>query len=217
MMGTLPDQRQPEFFSYYINLERRVRPDHPLREVKATLNLAFVLPLVKDCYGRCGHTSLDPRVIVKLMFLLFYYDIPSERQLLAQLPERLDWLWFVDYDLESDTPHPSVLSKARARWGTKVFETLFLRTVEQCVQAGLVDGRLLHADITIIKANASKDSVLKTSPELVQALRQAYLREEQKLTVLPPATAPVTTNPEQSPAASNSPLASKQASVNQTH
>jgi transposase len=152
MMGMMPEQRQSEFFSYRIDLERRIRADHPLRQLKATLDLSFVIPLVKDSYGRCGHTSLDPRVIVKLMFLLFYYDVPSERELIAQLPERLDWLWFLDFDLEQETPHHSVLSKARARWGGEVFATLFTRSVEQCVQAGLVDGRLLHADSTIIKA-----------------------------------------------------------------
>ena len=27
-------------------------------------------------------------------------------------PERLDWLWFCEYDLDSDLPNHSVLSKA---------------------------------------------------------------------------------------------------------
>jgi len=36
-------------------------------------------------------------------------------------------------------PNHSVLSKARARWGKEVFESLFVRTVAQCVEAGLVD------------------------------------------------------------------------------
>ena len=212
MMGTLSEQRQPEFFSYRIDLERRVRADHPLRQIKAALDLSFVIPLVKDRYGRCGHTSLDPRVIVKLMFLLFYYNIPSERELMAQLPERLDMLWFLDFDLESETPHHSVLSKARTRWGTEVFEALFVRTVEQCVRAGLVDGRLLHADSTTLKANASKDSVLKSSPELVQALRKAYQNEQRKLEVLP--------EPEpssQSALEANSEPPNPKSAVNQTH
>jgi len=216
MMGTLAEEHQPEFFSYHINLERRIRADHPLRQIKRTLDLGFVIPLVKDSYGQCGNVSVDPRVIVKLMFLLFYYDVASERELMAQLPERLDWLWFLDYDLDSCTPQHSVLSKARRRWGSEVFERLFVRSVEQCVEAGLVDGRLLHADSSTIKANASKDSVVKSCPELVQALRQAYQKEEQKLVVLPE-EAPAAANPEESKAPSNSETATKQAWVNQTH
>ncbi len=218
MMGMMPEQRQPEFFSYRIDLERRIRADHPLRQLKATLDLSFVIPQVKDSYGRCGHTSLDPRVIVKLMFLLFYYDVPSERELIAQLPERLDWLWFLDFDLEQETPHHSVLSKARARWGGEVFATLFTRSVEQCVQAGLVDGRLLHADSTIIKANASKESVVKSSPELVEALRKAYQKEEHKLGELPNVVElPASPAAEAAPAPCPNQPARQAGLVNETH
>jgi len=181
MMGTLPEQKQPSLFSYRVDLERRIRLDHPLRKLKATLDLDFVLATVKTTYGLSGHVSLDPRLIVKLMLLLFYFDVSSERELLAQLGERLDWLWFLDLDLDSPIPDHSVLSKARSRWGTEVFETLFIRTVEQCVQAGLVDGRLLHIDSTTVVANVSKDSIVKTSPELVQALRSAYQAQARKL------------------------------------
>ena len=48
MMGMMPEQRQPEFFSYRIDLERRIRADHPLRQLKTTLDLSFVIPQVKD-------------------------------------------------------------------------------------------------------------------------------------------------------------------------
>jgi hypothetical protein len=37
-----------------------------------------------------------------------------------------------------------VLSKARKRWGKEVFLSLFGRVVEQCVEAGLVEGRKIH-------------------------------------------------------------------------
>jgi Transposase domain (DUF772) len=51
--------------------------------------------------------------------------------------ERLDYLWFLDYGLDDEVPNHSVLSKARARWGKEVFESLFVRTVAQCVEARL--------------------------------------------------------------------------------
>ncbi len=185
MMGTQPSTRQPALFSYHIDLESRLSPDHLLRRVAATLDLSFVLRTVSPCYGLSGHVSLDPRVIVKLMLLLFLYDIRSERELMDQLPVRLDFLWFLDFDLESPIPDHSVLSKARKRWGGEVFQALFTQTVVQCVKAGLVDGRLLHADSTMVKAQAHKDSVVASGPELVQALRQAYQQQEAKLQVLP--------------------------------
>ncbi len=114
---------------------------------------------------------------MKMMLLPFYYNIPSERELMEQIPERVDFLWFLGYDLESVIPNHSVLSKARSRWGSEVFEKHFVRTIEQCLGAGLVDGRLLHIDSTTLKANASRNSVIESSPELVAALGQALSRQ----------------------------------------
>src|SRR5437588_3138364 len=181
MLGQNPTHQQQSLFCYRINLEQRVSAGHPLRQIDALLDLSFVVPAVRHFYGRSGNVSLDPVVIVKLMFLLFYYDIPSERELMEQLAYRMDFLWFVDFNLDSAIPDHSVLSKARARWGSEVFKTLFVRTVQQCVQAGLVDGRLLHVDSTIVKANASKDSIC----QLPEFLSQLYRQEERKLELLP--------------------------------
>ncbi len=44
------------------------------------------------------------------MFLLFFDDVPSERELLERRPERLDYLWFLGYNLDEATPTHSVLS-----------------------------------------------------------------------------------------------------------
>jgi len=185
MMGTQSSCCQPALFSYHIDLETRLGADHLLRRVSATLDLSFVIPTVRDCYGRSGNVSLDPRVIVKLLLLLFLYDIPSERELMEQVRARLDFLWFLGFDLETEIPDHSVLTKARVRWGLPVFERLFAQTVHQCVGAGLVDGRLLHVDSTMVKANAHKDTIVPSGPELVDALRQACQKQVAKLQVLP--------------------------------
>jgi transposase len=105
----------------------------------------------------------------------------SERELMAVIGERLDYLWFLGYGLDDKIPDHSVLSKARARWGKEVFESLFVRTVAQCVEAGLVDGGKIHADSSLIYADASKESVIKGAPELIAALKRAYQATESKL------------------------------------
>jgi transposase len=132
-------------------------------------------------YGQNGNVGIDPVVLLKLMFLLFFDDVSSERELMERLPERLDYLWFIGYGLEDPTPNHSVLSKARQRWGQEVFEKVFIQTVRQCVEAGLVDGSKIHVDSSLVAANASKDSVSKSSPELIAAYKQAYVAQESKL------------------------------------
>jgi len=178
-MGT--HQPQNDLFSYRVNLEQRARADHPLRRINTILDLSFVRPAVAQFYGNNGHVGIDPIILVKMMLLMFLDDVASERELVGVIRERLDYLWFLGYGLDDEVPNHSVLSKARARWGSEVFCQLFVRTVEQCVAAGLVDGKKLHIDSSLVRANASKDSIVKASPELVAALRHAYAQQEQKL------------------------------------
>jgi transposase len=179
MMGQQKSER--ELFNYAVNLEKRVRSDHPLRRVAGAIDFGFVRAEVARCYGAKGNISVDPEVILKMMFLLFFDDVPSERELMKIIAERLDYLWFLGYGLDDEVPDHSVLSKARARWGKEVFERLFVQTIAQCVQAGLVDGRKLHVDSSLIEADASRESVIKGPPELIAALKRAYQATESKL------------------------------------
>ena len=55
-------------------------------------------------YGKKGNVSVDPVVPVKMMLLLFLDNIPSERELMAVIAERLDYLWFLGYGLDDEIP-----------------------------------------------------------------------------------------------------------------
>lgn len=179
MMGI--HQPQAQLFSYGVNLEHRIRPDHPLRRVAQLIDFTFVRAEVARFYGHNGNEGVDPIILVKLMFLLFFDDVPSERELMERLPERLDYLWFLGYNLDEATPTHSVLSKARRRWGREVFQNIFRRTVQQCVEAGLVEGRKIHVDSSLIDAHASKDAVLKSCPALIAAYKKIVAAQETKL------------------------------------
>ena len=96
------------------------------------------------------------------------------------LPERIDWLWFLGYDLDSEIPNHSVLSKARKKWGVELFQGFFERIVRQCVEAGLVDGRKIFVDSSLVDANASNNSVLDTQ-NLKHQLRKNYKKLEARL------------------------------------
>jgi transposase len=180
MLGT--KTLEPQLFTYSINLDQRVPANHPLREFRRVLgDLSWIRHEVAHFYGRNGNRSADPIVLVKMMLLLFLDDIPSERELMTQLPVRLDYLWFLDFSLDDKIPDHSVLSKARARWGSELFRKLFVRVLSTCVEAGLVDGRKLHLDSTLVRADVAKDSIVEVQPEVLAALRQAYQAQEQKL------------------------------------
>lgn len=179
MMGVR--EAQEDMFSYQVNLDKRVRPDHPLRSVDKMIDFTFVRQKVARCYGYNGNVSVDPAVVMKMMFLLFYDNISSERELMRIIPERLDYMWFLGYGLDDKIPDHSVLSKARTKWGAEVFEEMFVRVVWECVKAGLVGGDKIHIDASLVDANASKNSVVKGPPELIGELKKLYQKEEKKL------------------------------------
>ena len=157
MMGSR--DRQKQLWSYRVNLDKRVRSDHPLRKFNELLKLDFVREEVANFYGTKGNVSEDPAVIIKMMLLLFLDNVRSERELMRIIPERLDYMWFLGYGLDDVIPNHSVLSKARKRWGQEVFVSLFSRVVAQCVSAGLVEGSKIHLDSSLVDANASLNSV----------------------------------------------------------
>jgi len=161
MMGQQPPP-QPSLFYTGINLEKRIRADHVLRKVARMVDFDFVYHEVRDRYGYNGNVSVPPPMIIKLMVLLVLYNVRSERELMATLAERLDWLWFLGLELDSEIPHHSVLSKARRRWGEELFQSFFERVVWQCVQSGLVEGSKLFCDSSLIDADASCNSVIDT-------------------------------------------------------
>jgi len=162
------------------DLEQRVRPNHPLRRVKQLVDFDFLYQEVAHTYGGNGQVSVPPPVILKLMLLLVLYNVRSERELMATLPERLDWLWFLGFDLDDAIPDHSVLSKARRRWGAAAFQHFFERIVCQCVAAGLVEGSKIFMDSSLIQADAASSSVLNLT-SLKSQLNRHYKELEARL------------------------------------
>jgi len=64
------------------------------------------------------------------------------------------------------------LSKARKRFGVRVYEKFFQHIVRLCESAGLVEGDVLFIDSTLSKANAAPQS-LRSRALLAQRLPDA--------------------------------------------
>lgn len=190
-MMSKPQNSEPKLFYQGFTLEERIPAKHPLRQIKRQVDFGFVRREVAHLYGVNGNISVDPEVILKLIFLLFYENVKSERTLMQQLPLRLDWLWFCGYDIDDETPGHSVLSKARGRWGVEVFSDFFTRILQRCMEAGLVDGQTVHIDSSFVNGNAAKDS-LKPQLRLIAENLYAELERQAALEELPatPETAP---------------------------
>jgi len=164
MMG----QREFETKLYYqLSLGRLVPNDHLLRRIAAAVDFSFVRPLCRPFYSHTGQPSVDPVVIFKMLLVGYLYGITSERRLAQEVSLHLAYRWFLGYDFDVPTPDHSVLSKARARLGSEVFEEFFRQSIELCRQAGLMDEGPVYVDSTLIRAGASMDSLAQRE-EMVQ-------------------------------------------------
>jgi transposase len=179
-MMSYEDPPQRKLFYIGVNIDKRIRKNHPLRKIEELIDFDFIYNEVKDKYGYNGNESIPPPVILKLMLLLVLYNVRSERELMDTLGERLDWLWFLGFDLDTEIPNHSVLSKARRRWGEEAFRSFYERVVWQCVESGLVDGKKIFVDSSLIQADASNNSVVDRQ-SLKRYLNESYKELEKRL------------------------------------
>ncbi len=71
MMGFQSDTQQKLFYTC-LNLEKRIRKDHILRDIAKHIDFDFVYKQVEDKYGSKGNVSVPPPVILKMMLLLIF-------------------------------------------------------------------------------------------------------------------------------------------------
>lgn len=108
-------------------------------------------------------TFIDPVVLVKMLLIGYLYDIRSERRLAEEHSLNLAYRWYTGYDLDEEVPTHSVLSKARKRFGKELFLKIFEEIVEACMRAGIVKAEGVFKDSTLVRADASLDSVVEVS------------------------------------------------------
>jgi transposase len=158
MMG----QRQFEPKLYYqLSLDLLVPQDHLLRRLAAAVDFSLVRSFCRPFYSHTGQPSVDPVVIFKMLLVGYLYGITSERRLAQEVSLHLAYRWFLGYDFDEPTPDHSVLSKARARLGSEVFEEFFRQSIELCRKAGLLAEGPVYVDSTLIRAGASMDSLTR--------------------------------------------------------
>lgn len=134
--------------------------DHILRRVDKILDLSWLRKELAGLYSEThGRPSIDPEAAVRLMLAGFFQGIVHDRKLMREAQVNLAIRWFAGYRLDERLPDHSSLTRIRQRWGPQRFKLIFQRTVQACMQAGLVDGETVHIDATLIRADVSWKSL----------------------------------------------------------
>src|SRR6266852_5125482 len=110
------DERSGSLFSY-VDLEARVRSDHPLRAIREIANAALgdLSGEFTALYANFGRPSIAPEKLLRAMLLQAFYGVRSERQLMDRLEFDLLFRWFVGLGVDDPVWDHSTFSKNRDR------------------------------------------------------------------------------------------------------
>ena len=162
MLGA--DERSGSLFSY-VDLESRVRRDHPLRPIREIANAAL-----SDLGGdfaalyppRLGRPSIPPERLLRAMLLQAFCGIRSERQLMERMEFDLLFRWFVGLGVDDAAWDHSSFTTNRDRLLAGEIAAKFLRAVlAQPRVKRLISSDHFSVDGTLIEAWASTKSFRK--------------------------------------------------------
>lgn len=154
------DERSGELFSY-VDLEARVRGDHPLRAIRSIVNeaLAALEREFAALYAPVGRPSIPPEKLLRAMLLQAFYSIRSERQLMERLEYDLLFRWFVGLGVDDAVWDHSTFSKNRDRLLAGDIAAKFLAAVlSQPRVKRLLSSEHFSVDGTLVEAWASVKS-----------------------------------------------------------
>jgi len=155
------DEGSGELFSY-VDLEKRVRSDHPLRAIRGLVNeaLAALEQEFAALYAPIGRPSIPPEKLLRAVLLQAFYSIRSERQLMERLEYDLLFRWFVGIGVDAAVWDHSVFAKNRDRLLEGDIATRFLAAVlDQPRVKKLLSTDHFTVDGTLIEAWASLKSL----------------------------------------------------------
>jgi transposase len=154
------DYQQSGIFSY-ISAEKRVPKDHPLRAVRAMVDVALrnMGPQFDAMYAKVGRPSIPPEKLLRALLLQVLYTVRSERMLMEQLDYNLLFRWFVGMNIDDPVWDVTVFTKNRERLlAADVAKTLFAEVLEQARSRALLSTEHFTVDGTLIEAWASHKS-----------------------------------------------------------
>lgn len=147
---------------YVIDVESRIRDDHPLRPIKGMVDaeLRRMSGLFNRAYSRTGRPSVPPERLLKAMLLQGLYSVRSERQLVERIDTDLLFRWFLDMDPAEDTFDATAFTHNRERLEQfNIVGRFFDGIVRQAMEAGLTSDDHFSVDGTLIQSYASLKSL----------------------------------------------------------
>ena len=102
---------------------------------------------------------IDPEIYFKMLIVGFFENIKSERGIASRCADSLSIRVFLGYSLIESTPNHSTLSVIRHRLPESIFHQVFSIVLKELKNKGLVKGKNITFDTSIMEATASLRSL----------------------------------------------------------
>ena len=112
-----------------------------------------------------GRPGVDPVVYFKMLMVGFFEDLASERGIAERCSDSISIRAFLGYDLTETTPDHSTLSIIRQRLGEEIYDEVFLVILTALDKHGLLKGKNVGIDASVIQANAALKSLINRNTE----------------------------------------------------
>jgi transposase len=145
----------------YVDLEKRVRADHPLRVIRGIVNatLSDLSGEFDELYSPFGRESIPPERLLRALLLQAFYSIRSERQLVERIEFDLLFRWFVGLGVDDPVWDATTFTKNRDRLLAGDVAMKFLAAVlAQPKVKALLSTEHFSVDGTLLEAWASMKS-----------------------------------------------------------
>jgi transposase len=163
-MGSRGGEREQDLWVASALLPRS--PGHPFYQaLNRLLREAdfdrFVEDLCRPYYAEMGRPSIAPGVYFRMLFIGYFEGIDSQRGIAWRCRDSLSLREFLGRSLSETTPDHSSLTNTRQRLPFEVHEKVFVFVLSIADDKGLLKGKSIAVDATMLEANAAMKSIVR--------------------------------------------------------
>jgi transposase len=112
-----------------------------------------------------GQPGIDPALYLKMLMVGFFENLPSERAIAEECADSMAVRAFLNVGWNESTPEHSSFTRIRQRLGPEIYQAVFVLILSALQAHGLVGGKHLGVDSSVMEANASMRALTNRNTE----------------------------------------------------
>ena len=138
----------------------------------------FCAPLRRCFSEKKDGRPVDPTVYFKIFLIGYLEGIVEDTDLAERIADSISIREFLGYGLCERPPDHSSISRVRGAFGKgDALSGLLQETVNRCVKAGLVDGKLVAVDSVLLRANTDMERLVSMKTGMTVKEHLKHCRE----------------------------------------